>query len=339
MARRNVTLADIAKTAHASIPTVSQVLTGLAREKRVSVRLETKIRKIADRLAYRPNLLARSLRTRRSMMAGVLVNNLRGIFYPEVMAHLQAQLRKKGYLTLTGNHYNDFNLLLEELHQLRERAVDALVLGPIPSPQANLRRLREELGDLPVVAFDWAHPAIDSVLNRAETLGSAAAEYLLQKGVRKVLAVVSADISDLESEPTTSEKRFCGFMRRFGSRAADDVQVWRIQSTGDLLERLRRGLASGRIADYDGFFFSNTTLADFFLVELLRTKPDLLRRVVPVMISGAGPVSQLWRYIAVVYQNPKVLGERLAERLLARMENCKGRTEILDVPPELIEKI
>lgn len=76
---KQVTLRDVADAANVSTAAVSRVLHGGGPGVRVSEERAAQIRAAAERLRYRPNALARNLRTSRTHTVGVLFENLRGI--------------------------------------------------------------------------------------------------------------------------------------------------------------------------------------------------------------------------------------------------------------------
>lgn len=339
MKRHRVRLADIAQAAGVTVQTVSHVLLGRARVKRISVRLEKKIQVLAKRLGYRPNLLARSLSTQRSMTIGVLVSNLGESFYPAVMARLHEQVSKHGYMLFFSNHYMKSDLFREEVSVLQQRSVDALVLGPVPEIERNIHEIRNIARHCSVVAFDWSHPALDSALNRPQTLGRAAADYLLQKDVRRVLALsLDESAGQLHGLHFVIEGRLKWFQKRFESHPGRSTVVWHATSSDDLVERLRRGLALGQLSEFDGIFFPHTIAAEIFLTELLGAAHELLRRMALVAIGGDPSRFYLRRHMAIFYQNPMVLGDHLAERLLAQIGNRNFTPQITDLPSELIER-
>ena len=68
-------LQDVATRASVSITTVSNILNQKASSIPISQRTREKVLRIARELDYRPNLLARSLRTKKSSIIGVIVNH------------------------------------------------------------------------------------------------------------------------------------------------------------------------------------------------------------------------------------------------------------------------
>lgn len=332
-----MTLGDVARAAGTSLPTVSQVLAGQARARRISKKLEAKVVAAARRLGYRPNLLARSLRTRRSMTIGVLLSNLCQTFYPSVVAALQQAVREKGYLLLLSNHYEDTSLMTEELSLLEQRMIDGLVVGPPSEGRPVLDRVLDVASRVPLVAFDWAHPRLDSVFNSPATLSAIAARYFQGKGIRRVLGILLNDPTWQNAHPQDSRERMRMFLSAFrgGGRR---TEVWEVTGAEDLAERIRRGSASGFLARFEGCFCTNTLLGEGFVGELLDVNPALLRRILPVMISGNLAPTPLWRHTSVVHQDPSALGQAIAARLLARIEGGRPKPLHVEIPPRLVER-
>ncbi|MBT6416241.1 LacI family DNA-binding transcriptional regulator, partial [Candidatus Puniceispirillum sp.] len=79
MARDNATSLDVARHAGVSQSAVSRVFTPGAS---VSMKMADKVKRSADALGYRPNVLARSLITGQSRIIGVVVAYLDNQFYP-----------------------------------------------------------------------------------------------------------------------------------------------------------------------------------------------------------------------------------------------------------------
>ena len=89
-----VTSIEVAERAGVSQSAVSRVYTPGAS---VSDRTAKKVRKAADELGYRPNVLARAARTGKSNIIGFVVAYLDNQFYPESLQKLSKQLQAEGY--------------------------------------------------------------------------------------------------------------------------------------------------------------------------------------------------------------------------------------------------
>ena len=92
-----VTARDIAEELGISISTVSRAFTENAV---ISPRTREKVMRAAERMGYQPNPFARSLITKRSKIAGIVVADITNPFYPEVLANLTKRLQDTGLQTM-----------------------------------------------------------------------------------------------------------------------------------------------------------------------------------------------------------------------------------------------
>ena len=157
-----VTLRDVAARAGVHPATASRALSP---ETRILVSEETARRVLAAarELGYRPNPVARSLRTRRSHTVGVLIPDLNNPLFPPIVRGLDDRLAEAGYVALIGNTDGDDERERVVFEQMRARHVDGFVLAT-----AHLRSplLAEAASaELPVVlmnrlAEDYSFPSV-----------------------------------------------------------------------------------------------------------------------------------------------------------------------------------
>src|SRR4051812_8472939 len=76
MQKKAVSIGDIARELNVSITTVSFILNGKAEEKRISKALTTRVTRLANKVGYVPNHLAKSLRTRKTNIIGLIVEDI-----------------------------------------------------------------------------------------------------------------------------------------------------------------------------------------------------------------------------------------------------------------------
>src|SRR5579872_6023610 len=97
------TLKDVAREAHVSNITVSRVLTGKRSAVPISEATRTRVLDAAARLGYRPNLMARGLRTHRSGAIGVMVEDIADPFFMSLVSQVQVTLKERGYHLLLSH--------------------------------------------------------------------------------------------------------------------------------------------------------------------------------------------------------------------------------------------
>ncbi|HEV2326227.1 MAG TPA: LacI family DNA-binding transcriptional regulator [Terracidiphilus sp.] len=99
-----------------------------------------RIKAAARQMNYQPNLLARSLRSRRTLTIGILVPELGDGYHTQVMSGIGDQLMNAGYFYFTAHHRHKRELVEEYTRMLVGRgaqgiiAIDTLLEHPIPVP-------------------------------------------------------------------------------------------------------------------------------------------------------------------------------------------------------------
>lgn len=138
------TIKDVAREASVSVATVSRVFNDAA-----VVRPETarRIREVAARLRYAPHGGARSLITSRTQTLGVLLPDLYGEFFSELIHGIDVTARREGYHILVSRSWEGRTEIEEAVRAMRGR-VDGLLLM---SPHIDADSLLHVPAGLPVV--------------------------------------------------------------------------------------------------------------------------------------------------------------------------------------------
>ena len=122
------TLKDIAQEANLSPSTVSLVLRD-PKTTRVSSATRKRVIEIAERLHYRPNLLARSLVGQKSSTLGLVITTLLNPFYAEITQAIIDRAKEDGYSVLASSVGNGgFEVEQHYTHELLDRGVDGLII-------------------------------------------------------------------------------------------------------------------------------------------------------------------------------------------------------------------
>lgn len=177
----SVTIREVAREASVSVATVSRVF-----NEKGPVREETRrrIRHAANRLRYVPHGAARSLITRKTNALGVLLPDLYGEFFSELIRGLDAAARRRGYHLLLSSSHSDHGETEAMLRTMRGR-VDGMV---VLSPDLRVDKLRSNLPEgLPVVLLNCAGDG-DFESIRIDNHGGALAmtRHLLGLGHRRI---------------------------------------------------------------------------------------------------------------------------------------------------------
>jgi len=149
MGRDAVTSTDVARRAAVSQSAVSRVFTPGAS---VSAAMREKVMQAAVELGYRPNVLARSLITRRSRIIGVVVAYLDNQYYPVALEMLCNVLQQRGYhilVFMASQTHGDLDHVLQEILDYQ---VDGIVMASV-SMSSDLAAQCDAAG-VPVVLFN-----------------------------------------------------------------------------------------------------------------------------------------------------------------------------------------
>jgi LacI family transcriptional regulator len=328
-----VTLRDVAGRAGVHPATASRALNP---ETQILVSEETARRVLAAarELGYRPNPVARSLRTRRSHTVGVLIPDLNNPLFPPIVRGLDDRLATAGYVALIGNTDGDEERERVVFEQMRARHVDGFVLAT-----AHLRSplLAEAASaELPVVlinrlAEDYSFPSVSVDNERGIRM---AVTHLAALGHRRIAHI--AGPQDL----STGRSRYRGYLAAMaaGGLPADPglvvfAEAFSVQEglrcCRELLERPERctAVAAGNdmlaLGCYAALDAAGLSCPGDLSVVGFNDMPfiDLLR---PPLTTVRFPHYQV--------------GTEAAQLLLERIGGTNGPVKILYLAPEFITR-
>ena len=209
MANERVTSLEVAALAGVSQSAVSRVFTPGSS---VSPKTAEKVRAAAAQLGYRPNVLARSLKSGKSRMIGLMVAYLENYFYPEVVERLSGELQKVGYHVLVFLAPISTVNVDQIVRELLDYQVDGIVMASV-SMSSDLAARCHATG-IPVVLFNraLADPRLSSVTTDNAKGGRMLADYLVSTGHRNIAYIAGF------SGASTQIDREAGF--RAGLQAA-----------------------------------------------------------------------------------------------------------------------
>ncbi len=123
-----VTIRDVAKESGFSSTTVSIVLNDAPLARYIPAATKKRIEHAAKRLGYRPNLFARSLRSKRSQTLGVMVFDINDPYCTPILRGIENSLYASSYLPILTDVHNDRARFERYLEMLFDRRVEALIL-------------------------------------------------------------------------------------------------------------------------------------------------------------------------------------------------------------------
>lgn len=182
---RSITLHDVARDSGVSAASVSRILTGRFRGE---AEVAERVRKAAQRLGYVPHGGARALITRRAGAIGVLLPDIFGEFFSELLRGADAVARAAGCQLLVAGAHSRPDDLVAAIGAMRGRVDGYLVMAPHSGAQAAIGQLAAHT---PVVVIGGASPRVPlpALLVDNRGGGRAVAEHLLQGGYQSLAFV------------------------------------------------------------------------------------------------------------------------------------------------------
>lgn len=183
-----VTIKDVARVAGVSTATVSRVVRGKGQ---VGDKCRAKVQKIIKEMAYRPNINARALVSRKSETIGVVVPSMSTPFFGSIVQGAEEVARNIKYKMMVANPLDDAEGERRAIDSLRESGCENIVFHSKYLEDEVLIRLSEEIPGLILI-----NRFIPSIANRCVWLdntsgGRMSAEYLLQKGHTDIAILTS----------------------------------------------------------------------------------------------------------------------------------------------------
>ncbi|WP_288879205.1 LacI family DNA-binding transcriptional regulator [Pedobacter panaciterrae] len=157
---KKLSIRDIADELNISKTTVSLILNGKAKENRISDVLIERVVNHVERRDYKPNQLAKSLSTGKTMIIGLMVEKISDYFFAQVAYHIEELAYQNGYKIIYCSTDNDAHKTRELINLFRERHVDGYIITPPAGIEQDIQALIDD--GLPVVLFDRYFEEVNS---------------------------------------------------------------------------------------------------------------------------------------------------------------------------------
>lgn len=181
-----MSLSDIAQHLKVSTALVSYVLNNKAEEKRVGKEIAEKIRITADKLNYRPNHIAKSLKTNKTNTIGLVVADIKYYFTTGVTYAIEKEAQKNNYTVIFGSSHEDNKKFDELVNVFIDRQVDGLILIAVENAEIYIRYLIKN--EIPFVLVDRYFPDIETnhiILDNYKAAYNCT-DYLCKRGYKRI---------------------------------------------------------------------------------------------------------------------------------------------------------
>ena len=190
MAKSAITIKDVAREANVSVATVSRALNGHAN---VAGPVRQVVLEVARRLRYTPHAAARSLSSRSTQTLGLLLPDLHGEFFSELMRGIDGVARVHRRHLLVSSYHGDPQQQAAALQAMRGRVDGLLLMSPYAADPGFL--LDNLPPALPTVLINTPLPdAGQPLFGIDDHLGALLmTRHLLQAGYRRIAFIAGPD--------------------------------------------------------------------------------------------------------------------------------------------------
>jgi LacI family transcriptional regulator len=219
LVRNRVTIKDIAREAGVSPQTVSRAINDKGE---ISPQTQERILRIAERMGYRPNSIARSLATRRTQNIGLVVPDVSNPFFANVARGIEDAAHQANYNVFLCNTDENVERETNAIHSLEAQRVDGIILCSSRLSEQQLLKLADRYQPLVLVNRQIDHSqtgcvCVDDIKGAAE-----ATDYLLRLGHHNI---------GLLAGPTASHsgrERILGYKRAMQAHSREASPAWQV---------------------------------------------------------------------------------------------------------------
>lgn len=316
----NATIRDVARAADVSVASVSRVLN---RHENVRPALREKVEAAAQALGYVPHAGARSLSLARSNAIGVVLPDLHGEFFSELLRGMDREASERGLQLLLSNMHADPARGVEALHTMRGRVDGLVVMAPHIDPDQLFGHLPPGVPAVLVSCAPHHQPRPELRIDNAAGARTMV-EHLVATGRRRIvhLAGPAGNID--------AEERLAGYRAAMAAAGLESVVEY-----GTFLEESGVSVAERLVregADVDAVFAANDMMAIGALMAFRRAGIAVPGRVA---IAGFDDIP-LARLISPSLTTLRIdiagLGERAVARLIEQIDGRDDRSVELRAP-------
>lgn len=194
---KRISINSIAKHLGISTTTVSFVLNGKAQEKRISEKLVKKVMDYVEEIDYKPNSLARSLRTGKSNIIGLIVEDISFPFFSSIAKEIEEKAYKNGYKIIYSSTENNTAKTKDLIDMYQDKHVDGYIIVPPEGVEEKINELCSS--GKPVVILDRYLSEVQAdhvVVNNYESVYNAT-QYLIDQGFKNIAFIT---LNSLQSQ-------------------------------------------------------------------------------------------------------------------------------------------
>ncbi len=326
------TIHDIAKRLNFSASTVSRALNN---NPKISEGTRRLIKKTADEMGYRPNILAASFRTKRTNTIGVIVPLINRHFFSSVISGIEEVAYKRGFTVTISQSNDNFEKEYKIAHTLFSNRVDGIIvsIGMNTTTFDHLKLFTDR--NIPLVFFDRvvddieAHKIVVDDFNG----GYRATKHLIEKGAKRVAHIGGPLNLQIYNN---RQDGFCKAVKESGLEIDKSLIINNSLTRADGTKAAKKLLQNKQLPD--AIFCANDTTALSVIIYLKENGINVPEDIMVVGFSNEPFSEVVTPSISTIRQPGFSMGEKAAELIIHQINNKKEKPNFVTIkmPTELI---
>ena len=327
--KRKVTLKQIAKELDVSISTVSK---SLRDSPEISEDTRLKVQAFAKLYNYKPNLIALSLKNRKTKTIGIIIPEIVHHFFATVISGIEHVANEKGYNVIVTLSDESFDKEVINMEMLANGSIDGFIMSL--SKETQFRRDFHHISEvinqgMPVVMFDRVTNDIscDKVIIDDNLAAYEAVQRLIDSGFKNIALITTVDYVSV------GKLRTDGYIKALKTNdiAIDSDLILKIEDIDHCTDQIEQLIRNNKI---DAIFAVNELFA---VTAIKQAKMQGINVPEEMAVIGFtdGIISKYSSpSITTVGQNGIKMGNKAAQMLIARLETEEEeehyRTEVIE---------
>lgn len=319
--QKKVSLKDIAEEAGVSTALVSYVLND-RHTNRINAETAVRIKTIAKRLNYRPDLLAKALKSQKTNTIGLILADLANPFSAQIARIIENQLNPYGYIVLIGSMDEDNNQLKELVDTFLSRQVDGLIVLPAANSEKEIERIHRI--NIPYVLMDRYFPDLpfNYVVNDNYFATYSAVKQLI-KNNRKAIGFITLDIDLFHIE-----ERKRGFVEACVEENINTENKIKKVNTNQLSTEVEQAINELRQCspELDALLFSTNLLTLYGLKYAIRHQLNVPDSIEIIAVDEASFYDIFPTPITYYKQPLEAMGQKAVQFLMSQIKGNHSET-------------
>tara|TARA_R110002050_G_scaffold1281_3_gene9224 strand:+ start:28083 stop:29111 length:1029 start_codon:yes stop_codon:yes gene_type:complete len=320
---KKITLKQLAVISNFSVSTISKALSD---NNEISTETKKKIKEIAKLYNYKPNAMARSLKSKKTKTIGVIIPNILAHYFAKVLVGIEHEVSRRGYNIITCISDESYKKEVKSIEMLASGSVDGFLVSLSKESQIKNKydHFTTVIDDgLPVVMFDRTSNAVkcDKVIINDFEAAYNATNALLESSCKKIIFVSPIGGTNVGIE------RANGYRKAINDYFKDTVkpEVFNFTDYTVFTDKLDAYLEKNRP---DGIVTSDE-LSAIFAMNLAISKGYKIPEEISIIGFTDGILSRNSNPpLTIVNQNETELGRIAAATLIKRIEG-KAQSEFI----------